>query len=592
VNRPRLLTLFAFLALLAGLTVVRPAQAQGLVVTVSGNHLLDVNHQPLQFRGVNYSGPEYACIQGWGIFDGPSDAASVQAMAAWHVNAVRLPLNEDCWLGINGVPAAYGGANYQQAIENYVTLLHQNGMYAELSLIWGAPGTYPATDQPASPDADHSPAFWASLATAFKGDPAVILAPWGETIVNANCFLNGGVCEATYGPNNATYNTAGMQQAVTVMRGAGYTGPIAIPCITYANDCTQWLTHQPNDPLHQLVAEAHIYGKNVCSTLTCLNTQLLPVAQTVPMIWGETGESYDGSDCGSTVAAVNFPWAMAHTAGIEAWTWDTWGNCEALITNFSGTPYGGYGQWVKSYYAQLAAASPTPTPTPTTAPTPTPTPKPTPTPTPTPIPTLTPTPTATPTPTPTPTATPSPTPVSVLLSDGFEADGLGSAPLRWTPHNPTSVSNVHFIVVQDGSHVVAHSGWAAVLTADASSGWSNYAVAMNVKTSGWGTSAQEGIAFRYKDAQTYLCLVLVGTQRLVLQEHTSAGVTTLASVPFASQGGTWYRLRVVANGSSIIGSVNGQRLLSANAPAGFATGAIGIRSTSPAEFDTVRVSGL
>ena len=27
-------------------------------------------------------------------------------MKAWNINAVRVPLNEDCWLGINGVASA------------------------------------------------------------------------------------------------------------------------------------------------------------------------------------------------------------------------------------------------------------------------------------------------------------------------------------------------------------------------------------------------------------------------------------------------------------------------------------------------------
>ncbi len=78
---------------------------------VSGNRLLDAHGRRLILRGVNRSGSEYACIQGWGIFDGPSTAASVQAMAAWHMNFVRVPLNEDCWLGINGVKRAYGVAD-------------------------------------------------------------------------------------------------------------------------------------------------------------------------------------------------------------------------------------------------------------------------------------------------------------------------------------------------------------------------------------------------------------------------------------------------------------------------------------------------
>ena len=194
---------------------------------------------------MNRAGTEYTCIHNLGIFDGPSDAASVAAIRSWNVNIVRVPLNEDCWLGINGVNAAYAGQNYINAIVSYVNLLHQYGMYAELSLIWGAPGTNLATYQPGSPDEDHSPAMWASMANTFKADPNVILAPWGETDVDANCFLNGGVCEATYGLNNTAYDTAGMQQAVDIMRQNGYTGIIAIPGTDFANDMSQWLTHIP-----------------------------------------------------------------------------------------------------------------------------------------------------------------------------------------------------------------------------------------------------------------------------------------------------------------------------------------------------------
>jgi Cellulase (glycosyl hydrolase family 5)/IPT/TIG domain len=360
----RKLASIALAAAVAGsfaLNAGTPAQAASPSLHLSGNQLLDGNNVPVQFHGVNRSGTEYACIQGWGIFDGPSDLASVQAMAAWHINSVRIPLNEDCWLGINGSPAAYSGSNYTNAIVAYVNLLHANGIYAELSLIWGAPSTYQATYQPGAPDEDHSPAFWSSLAATFKNDPNVILAPWGETIVNANCFLNGGVCEATYG-TIGPYNTAGMQHAVNVMRGAGFNGPIAIPCITYANDCTQWLSHKPTDTLNppQLIAEAHIYGNNACGAQNngaCLNSQLNPVAAVVPMILGETGETYDASDCGSANMQVILPWADAHNVSYQAWTWNTWGNCSALIADYAGTPYGAYGQWVQSYYAQLATST-------------------------------------------------------------------------------------------------------------------------------------------------------------------------------------------------------------------------------------------
>jgi hypothetical protein len=317
----------------------------GLSLRVSGNQLVNGAGQPIHVHGANKSGSEYGCIQGWGIFDGPSDLPSVQAMASWHINMVRIPINEDCWLGINGVPAAYGGVNYQNAIINYVNLLHQNGIYAEITLMWTAPGTQRATFNPQMPDQDHSPAAWASIATVFKNDHAVIFGTLNEPHgISWACWLNGG------SSCNLGFAVAGFQQLVTTIRQTGATQPISIGGIDYANNLTQWLAFKPTDPLNALMAEAHVYGKNTCDNPSCFNAQLLPVAQAVPMIWAEVGETYDASDCGSSYAAVNVPWAMAHTVGVEAWTWDTWGTCEALISNYNGTPYSGYGQWIKNYY--------------------------------------------------------------------------------------------------------------------------------------------------------------------------------------------------------------------------------------------------
>jgi hypothetical protein len=50
-------------------------------------------------------GAEFACVQGWGIFDGPTDNTSIAAIKSWNINVIRIPLNEDCWLGINGEEA-------------------------------------------------------------------------------------------------------------------------------------------------------------------------------------------------------------------------------------------------------------------------------------------------------------------------------------------------------------------------------------------------------------------------------------------------------------------------------------------------------
>ena len=144
-----------------------PPPPAGSGLHVSGNQLLDGNGNVVHLHGVNYSGTEYACIQGFGVFDGPSDDAMVAALTTWHVNVVHIGLNEDCILAINGVNPAYSGANYMNAIVAFVNRLHAHEIYAEVSLMWAAPGSQQALDHPPILDADHAPAALAAIANAF-----------------------------------------------------------------------------------------------------------------------------------------------------------------------------------------------------------------------------------------------------------------------------------------------------------------------------------------------------------------------------------------------------------------------------------------
>ncbi|MEA2647409.1 MAG: endoglucanase [Chloroflexota bacterium] len=169
-----------------------PASAATFSIGVQGNHLVDGAGRPVRLLGVNRSGTEYACIQGWGLFDGPSSDASVAAMAAWHINAVRVPLNEDCWLAINGAPAQYSGATYKAAVTAYVHLLNTHGLYAVLDLHLNAPGAAQATGQREMADADHSPAFWADVAKTFSGENAVLFDLYNEPHdISWDCWRDG-----------------------------------------------------------------------------------------------------------------------------------------------------------------------------------------------------------------------------------------------------------------------------------------------------------------------------------------------------------------------------------------------------------------
>jgi len=316
-----------------------------------GNRILDAGGQEVRIRGVNRSGTEYACIQGWGIFDGPSDAASIQAIASWRANAVRVPLNEDCWLGINGVASAHGGASYQQAIADYVEVIAQAGLLAILELHWSAPGTQPASGQAPMPDRDHSPAFWSQVAGAFKNHPSVVFELFNEPYPDSNgdtdaawtCWRDGGQCAGV------GYAAAGMQELVDAVRGAGAENLILLGGVQYSNALGGWLAHRPDDPAGNLAAAWHVYNFNLCAGTGCYDQKVAPVLAEVPVVATEIGED----DSQGQFIETLMDWLDARGGGYLAWVWDTWNTPLVLIGSYDGTPAGAYGQAYRDHLAAL-----------------------------------------------------------------------------------------------------------------------------------------------------------------------------------------------------------------------------------------------
>lgn len=337
----------------------------GLSIKVVGNQFIDGNGKVVRLLGVNRSGAEFKCIQGgspgslgWGIFDGPTDAASADVIASWHATAVRVPLNEDCWLGINGVNPLYAGANYQTAITDYVAALHKAGLYAIVDLHWSSPGTIPAAWQQPLPDADHADDFWKSVATAFASDPAVVFDLYNEPFIYGNylqnqnedpwtCWLKG--CALTQYITGgspftkpAAWNSVGMQTLVDTIRKTGAKNPIMIGGLDWANDLSGWLAHQPQDPQNAIAASWHVYPSEACTSPACRSTVITPIAAKVPVVIGEVGDAV----CKSTTLIDSFlPWADSAGISYLGWTWNAWGDCDnVLIANFAGTPTNNYGQ--------------------------------------------------------------------------------------------------------------------------------------------------------------------------------------------------------------------------------------------------------
>jgi endoglucanase len=313
---------------------------------VSGNRLVNSRGSPVLLHGVNRSGTEFLCVQGHGIFDGPTDQASISAMKTWGINAVRIPLNEGCWNGEAYVDPAYAGASYQNAIKAYVRLLNKNGMVAILDLHW-SDGRYPVHCASAEarclkpmPDQAQAIPFWTSVASTFKGNDAVIFdlfnEPFPERAAHSEaagwqCWLHGGTCPGI------GYPVAGMQSLVDAVRATGAGNVILAGGLAYANDLTGWLANEPADPDHNLAASWHSYNFNRCSNLTCWTSEVAPVMAQVPVVAGEIGEN----TCASGYITPLMNWLDSQSSSYLAWAWNADFPCASgpsLITSYTGTP--------------------------------------------------------------------------------------------------------------------------------------------------------------------------------------------------------------------------------------------------------------
>ena len=327
-----------------------------LSLSVVGNTLVDTAGRPVRLLGANRSGTQYACVEGWGVFDGPVDDSAVAAMTSWGMTAVRLSLNEHCWLGINGVPGAYGGAAYRDAVGELVDRLVAYGLYVVLDLHWSAPGTQLATEQQPMADRDHAPRFWRSVAAAFRNNRAVVFDLYNEPFPDGNqdtpaawrCVRDGGRCPGV------EFAAAGSQALLDAVRGTGATNVVLVGGPQYAGTLTSWEAYAPVDPVRQLAAAVHVYGPDFspCDQRQCWDGVIAPLARKVPVVMAEIG--IHGATCSPAFVEPLMEWADAHGVSYLAWGWVTSDCTEepALITAYDGTPTA-YGAGVRDHLLRL-----------------------------------------------------------------------------------------------------------------------------------------------------------------------------------------------------------------------------------------------
>ncbi|MBU1250383.1 MAG: glycoside hydrolase family 5 protein [Actinobacteria bacterium] len=303
------------------------------VVAVDDAELVDRRTgERLALLGANWPGFEYACIQGRGHNDGGDVDAAISAMTEWGMTAVRIPLNQDCWFDDRPAIAFGTGAEYRASVRDWVDRLSAAGLVVLLDLHWSAPAGTPADGLRPMPDA-RSISFWSSVATEFRKHRGVVLDLFNEPHSRYDdaagqwaleldwaCWAEGG-CDAPLENDRSaqlsgsTYAAVGMDALVDAVRAAGARQPLILSGLDYANDLRGWLDAAPDDD--QLIAGVHPYPDQRCADAACWEAELGPLADRVPVLVAEFGQS-DGGD--AHVRDV-YSWASTNTAGALAWAW-------------------------------------------------------------------------------------------------------------------------------------------------------------------------------------------------------------------------------------------------------------------------------
>ncbi len=366
-----------------------------LSVRVQGNHLIDAQGNPLQLRGVNLSGLEFVAVQGWSAQDPwGGQTPNWSAIKAWKANVVRIPLNEDSWLGIDCIDTKSGaarsadpGKNYQATVSKAVDDATAQGFYVILDLHWVAPGKYCAMMQLPMADADNSLNFWTSVANTYKSHANVMFELFNEPFITGDPhftaegnstigweYLELGLGGASFTGFNDTdtaggwddvkfnWQGASYQAMINAVRATGATNVVIAGSLDWSQDLSGWLVNHANDPLHQLAASWHAYPTFGAAFGSAAETQ----PNHSPQVWTEAQGILDGgfpilvTEIGENCAAgtTSSPevknvttWADARVVSVLGWTWDVWSSpgatqCEAvLILDSKGTPTPGFGQY-------------------------------------------------------------------------------------------------------------------------------------------------------------------------------------------------------------------------------------------------------
>jgi hypothetical protein len=296
------------------------AASSGFGIKVSGNTFTDLSGNVLQLQGENVASLELTDTSMWDAFYATNLSTWQTVASTWQMNVIRLPLNEWAWR-TNATSA--GGKPYQTIVATAVANITAAHMYVILDLHWASPNAYNggvADGQPGYLDADNSVNFWSSLASAFKGNPAVTFELFNEPFADDQSFDATRLSLLKSGGSFTFYNqVSGKGSPVD----SGVTNVILYSCPVWNSALSQSLAVMPTDPLKQLGATVH-YANGSNADYANVLAANIPILMT---------EFYTLAGRGG------YAWAQSNHIGYVMWGANNWSSNADLSSLVNNAPW-------------------------------------------------------------------------------------------------------------------------------------------------------------------------------------------------------------------------------------------------------------
>lgn len=179
---------------------------------------------------------------------------------------------------------------------------------------------------------------------------------------------------------------------------------------------------------------------------------------------------------------------------------------------------------------------------------------------------------------------------TVLFSDDFESDTVGTLPTGWTVEAGSNWSvqldNTNDLAQTSSSNSTLYG------IAAGSSSWTDYTVSASVKPGPGSTASGTSVVAldgRVQDANNFYSILVKNGTLWYLGKKVSGNFITLASGSTGYNTTTWYTWTLTLTGHTISASINGTTLATVT-DTSFSSGYIGFKTRNQSEFDNVVVT--